>query len=182
MRIEVTKDIEKKLEYEYEAKRIISKDHKKLLKNPNKKILSWKYNRMMEVVSILFLILLTVILFFIKDGFYTLFYAFYLIMTVYIYLINHAFIKNVEKFYQTNPKRTIVISKDGVTVELEGIKLTIMKDILSFILISPYAISFITTEDNPPVSLPVEYKEEVLEAIKKEKLDIKVIDNSKKYK
>lgn len=182
MRIELTKDIEKKLEYEYEAKRILSKDYKKLLKNPNIKILSWKYNRIMEVVSILFLILLTIMLFFIKDGFYTLFYVFYLIMTVYIYLINHAFIKNVDKFYQEKQQRTIVISKDGIVVELEGIKLTILKDILSFVLISRYAISFITTEDNPPVSLPVEYKEEVLEAIKKEKLDIKVIDNSKKYK
>ena len=183
MTIKLNKETKDKLSYQYEMQRIIVRDHKKILDNPNMTLLSWKYYSRMQKIWLIYMIVITLLVLF--GNFSWLMYSIYIVFVVFtIWFIyrNYTFKKLVRKVYENRKEGQLTINKKEIILEKEGQKFSLNWEIVEFILISHFSIAIIPKKDYTPMGLPIEYKEEFLNALEKEKINIKVIDNSANYK
>ena len=74
--------------------------------------------------------------------------------------------------------------KELISSYADELIIRIKYDTIKYIIINRYSISFYIVEKNSRnvLAVPIEYKEEILKAIKKYKLEEKLIDNSYLYK
>ena len=182
MELVLNKEQKNKLEYQYEAQRIIIKDHKKIISNPNIKILSWKNYKIIVALAIIFTLLLIALAFLWKSIFFTIFAVAYFVIVVGIMFINIRFVKAVKEKYKTKTDTVLNITKEEINGDLgKGLMYKVKWSDVEFILISHYSIGIITKIGTTPITISKDYKDELFEILEKEKIDVKVIDNSNAY-
>ena len=182
--LKLEKDIKDKLSYQYEVQRIILRDQKKVLANPSMKINSWSNCKNANIVAILVMIFLTIsLVIFNFDYFITIYYVILMIVCGYLLFATYRFKKAVKKLYSKKTDRVISITKEELASEASGLKISIKWEKVAFILISNYSIVLISNDEGvTSIALAKEYKDEFIDALKKEKVEVKIIDNSNSYK
>jgi len=86
-----------------------------------------------------------------------------------------------DKKRKDGPKRVVVVDKDELSSQIADTKISIKWKDIKNLLIGDYSITFLPKDLNAfLISLPIHYKNEVLDALKKEKVKIDTITKSNK--
>ena len=103
-------------------------------------------------------------------------FSLYVVWT--LYRIKKASKNNMKNF----GKRTLTFDKEEFTSAVEDTnKLSLKWQNTKYVLIGTYSLTFMPKSlDAIPISVPVEYKEEILDALKKENIELEIKDYSNK--
>ena len=179
--IKLNKDIDdKKLKYYfYEIYMVWSRRKNK---NVNT-IFKYDYKSLLErfVVSILAFIFVSGILFYSGINIVTaICYAILILVNVLVFLSIKRVNDSLKQSKKYKGKRTLLLDDKTLTSTIEkSVKISIEWTHINYLLVGPYSMTFIPINpDYNPVSLPIEYKEELLDAISKEYKDLKIYDCS----
>jgi len=183
--IKINKDMDnKKLKYYfYEIYRVWGRR-----KNINvNTIFKYDYKSLLErfVVSILAFIFVSGVLFYSGINVVTaICYAIIILVNVLVFLSIKRVNDSLKQNKKYKGKRSLILDNKTLTSTIENnTKMSIEWTYIDYLLIGPYSMTFIPTNpDYNPISLPIEYKEELLESITKEKNDLTIYDCSRMNK
>ena len=178
--IKVNKENGNENDYYYDILKVINKrnnirNNEKVNINDTYKLLVLKM-----IISLIIFIAFTIYIFCFKTNFVV--YLFYLVsVLLVIYLL--LWVKKISSYKKSaiaiKGKRVVTIDKNIITSGVSSnSKLEVEIKSIDFIYITKYSIVFIPKEDfTPVIALPIMYKDELFDALKKEKIDIKVVNN-----
>lgn len=164
--------------YYYEVMTVYSK-RKNI--NPDT-VFQYHYNSMKLLFMIygIYMIIITYLVFFYQKSVLTIF--FYCLFLIFFIYILWGFIRiewMIKEGNKTKGKRVITIDKEGITATVSGLNqsLSTKWDSIDYLLIGPNTLIFLPkNKEIIPISLSIIYKDEVLEGLKKEKVEIKIIE------
>ena len=180
--IKINKDIDdKKLKYYFYEIYMVWSRRKNINVNT---IFKYDYKSLLErfVVSILAFIFVSGVLFYSSINIVTaICYAIIILVNVLVFLSIKRVNGSLKQNKKYKGKRSLILDNKTLTSTIENnTKMSIEWAQINYLLIGPYSMTFIPTNPNyNPVSLPIEYKEELLDAISKEYKDLKIYDCSR---
>lgn len=179
--IKINKDIDdKKLKYYFYEIYMVWSRRKNINLNT---IFKNDYKSLLErfVISILAFIFVSGVLFSSSINIVTaICYAILILVNALVFLSIKRVNDSLKQSKKYKGKRTLLLDDKTLTSTIEkSVKISIEWTHINYLLIGPYSMTFIPTNpDYNPVSLPIEYKEELLDAISKEYKDLKIYDCS----
>lgn len=159
--------------------------HKRVRKKPTKKVRLLSTNYKIGLGICLGYSFLLIVLG-LSVGFDFLDYLFIgmFIILGFIYARSLSIVNNRLKLYMTSRgETTFEITKKEVKVEKETQKLQLDWDSIQYVIVNKYSITFLPKDETIiMIGISTEYKDQVLEEIKKLNKEELLIDNTKKYK
>ena len=158
---------------------IVSK-YRKLAKNPHKKVHKLTTDIIFYIV---YLIIIGIIYLFISVETYPFILIFILSMVIILFIYLVFIFKYIKKLTENNNSSILKIDKNEIGLYKSKESVIINYDNIKYILISKYTISILPNNNSMLlISIPIEYKNEVIEALQKSGNNDLIIDNSSFYK
>jgi len=167
----------------YEEYYYVAANYSKIKNNPGKKVSSILKNNIVYFISTgLFVIIMFMYFVFEKD------YVCFTIGTVLLFALllfirmDQSIRRAINALMNYEGTKEITISKSKVTYKDKNKEIGFAMDQVSWVVINKYSICFIPSQRNGAlVAMPIEYKKDIVDFLKEEKLDDLLVDNSDKY-